>query len=140
MTDVFHRIQQIDMPTAQALYQALKVLVTTPHVMEYLKANDPKALAQAEYACSLVEPKGGVKEERQPKLGEWVSYIDEAPSGAVRITSRITNHTWDAGTHNVRLESGVVLDRTLLVAEGPRYWQTLDSKRRYREQLQGRQP
>jgi len=43
------------MPASNPLYLALKVLVTTPHIVAYLEANDPQALRQAQSAVALAE-------------------------------------------------------------------------------------
>ena len=47
------------MTTLQQLYNALQVLVLTPHIRAYLEENDPKALEQAKEAilrAHVMEP------------------------------------------------------------------------------------
>jgi hypothetical protein len=41
------------MPLASDLFRALKVLATTPHIVQYLEQTDPKALTQARQALGL---------------------------------------------------------------------------------------
>lgn len=41
--------------TDKKVLNALKVMVLTPHIRQYLRANDPKALEQAEQAIARAE-------------------------------------------------------------------------------------
>tara|TARA_Y100000296_G_C5121724_1_gene230747 strand:- start:239 stop:439 length:201 start_codon:yes stop_codon:yes gene_type:complete len=45
----------IDHVVTTAIYDALKVLVLTPHIRAYLEANDLKALTQAETALVIAD-------------------------------------------------------------------------------------
>jgi hypothetical protein len=58
-------------PTCQALYHALKVVVETAHITEYLEAHDPKALEQAQTAVRLAETRDGKEEERARIHADW---------------------------------------------------------------------
>jgi hypothetical protein len=44
------------MTTTQQLTNALKVMILTPHIRQYLLANDPKAFEQARQAIAAAEP------------------------------------------------------------------------------------
>lgn len=73
------------------------------------------ARAINEYLAEKITP----RDRPQPFVGLWISYM-----GAGRETSQVVEVT----DTSVRLESGVVLSRSALVPEGPRWWQTQDSK------------
>lgn len=48
---------------------ALMVMITTPHILEYLQANDPTALRQAKEALHIYSP---VEEDEEQRLGTIV--------------------------------------------------------------------
>jgi hypothetical protein len=45
-----HKLNDNEVKAVLRMTDALNVMVHTPHIREYLKANDPKALEQAEKA------------------------------------------------------------------------------------------
>lgn len=52
---VCHREDALLIAAAPDLYAAVKVLTLTPAIREWLVANDPKALEQAEFALAKAE-------------------------------------------------------------------------------------
>lgn len=65
------------MSRIEDLENALKVLVLTPAIRDWLKANDPKALEQAEKALSLKEYTVWILDENQNmvKVGTYRDLI-----------------------------------------------------------------
>jgi len=74
----------------------------------------------------------------EPVVGLWVSYMEAGRRETEQVLEVIRSPSGPA--LEVRLVNGVIIDRDLLVVEGPQWWQTKESKLAHQAALKGARP